>query len=575
MKLVIFLILLLSATSISPQSLPNDIVFSGNDRIYVVRADGSGQTAITSPAAYTDHPRWSRDGRQIVFTKRNSAGDGYAIWKMNARGESQTFIFNVYGSGIDAPGQPAFSPRADRIAFVTCDCWDPVDIIGIANADGSNGVEVDRAYISTYGLDWAPTGDKLLYSESTYGHNTRSYWIASINIDGTDKHVLTTPAQANNYDSVWSPDGSKIAFVSDRDGNSEIYTMNSDGSNQLRVTNSTAGDFQPTWSPDGTKLAFISNRNGPFNIYVINVDGTNTVQITHNAFDSLSPHWNPAADIRRDHFDFDGDGRTDVSVYRPLDGGWYVLNSSINSPPYSITNWGISTDIETPVDFDGDGKTDVAVYRPSTGQWFVINSRDSSFTVSNWGISTDKPIPADYDGDGKADISVYRPSNGTWYIFRSNGTGWDIVQWGDSVDIPVPGRYDSDNKTDIAVYRPSDGNWYVLQSTGGGWYAGWGIAGDKPVPADYDGDGKDDMAVYRPSVSNWYVLNTTGGYQIVNWGVSSDTPVPGDYDGDGKADVAQYRASTGQWFIIRSTSGYDIVNWGMDTDKPVPAAVSW
>jgi uncharacterized delta-60 repeat protein len=273
-------------------------------------------------------------------------------------------------------------------------------------------------------------------------------------------------------------------------------------------------------------------------------------------------------------FDFDGDGRTDISVYRPSNGNWYVLNSS-SDPSYSITNWGASTDIQTPADLDNDGKTDIAVYRPSTGEWFVVNSSDSSFTVTNWGAVGDRPLAGDFDGDGRADISVYRPSEGTWYIFRSDGTGWDIVQWGAADDIPVPAKYDSDNKTDIAVHRPSTGEWFVLPSMGTGYAVNWGTSGDNPVAADYDGDGKGDIAVYRPSDGNWYILkSSTNNSQadVISWGAATDIPVPGDYDGDGRADVAQFRPSTGDWFVLRSTSGYDVVNWGIATDKPVPAA---
>jgi uncharacterized delta-60 repeat protein len=276
----------------------------------------------------------------------------------------------------------------------------------------------------------------------------------------------------------------------------------------------------------------------------------------------------------RGRFDFDGDGKSDISVYRPSDGNWHVLNSG-GSPSYSITNWGNDTDLPTPADFDNDGKTDIAVYRPSTGQWFIINSLDSSFTIASWGTTGDKPNAGDFDGDGKADVSIYRPSNGTWYITRSGG-GFGVVQWGAAGDLPVPGNYDSDNKTDIAVFRPSTGQWFVLPSMGSGYAISWGTSGDIPVAADYDGDGKDDLAVYRPSNGNWYIVKSSTNnsqYDVTSWGLSTDVPVPGDYDGDGKADIAQYRPSAGIWYVLGSTSGPLTANWGVSSDWPIGSVI--
>jgi hypothetical protein len=268
--------------------------------------------------------------------------------------------------------------------------------------------------------------------------------------------------------------------------------------------------------------------------------------------------------------DFDGDGRTDPSVFRPSDGNWYIAASTAG---ISGINWGASTDIPVPGDYDNDNKTDEAVYRPSTGEWFVINSTTFTATVSTWGTSTDKPVPADYDGDHKTDIAIYRPSSGTWFIVNSS-TGQAVgINWGLATDLPVPADYDADGKTDVAVYRPSDGTWYGIYSTGGGFGINWGTATDKPVPADYDGDNKDDVAIYRPSEGNWYVIRSSNQQgDIVGWGAATDIPVPGDYDGDSKDDIGVFRPSTGQWFILQSTSGAMVNTWGASSDKPIPAS---
>ena len=77
----------------------------------------------------------------------------------------------------------------------------------------------------------------------------------------------------------------KIAFMSDRDGNNEIYTINVDGSEQVRLTNNPADDADPSFSPDGSKIVFYSGRDGNYEIYTINVDGSEQTNITNN------PEW--------------------------------------------------------------------------------------------------------------------------------------------------------------------------------------------------------------------------------------------------------------------------------------------
>jgi Subtilase family/FG-GAP-like repeat len=269
--------------------------------------------------------------------------------------------------------------------------------------------------------------------------------------------------------------------------------------------------------------------------------------------------------------DFDGDGRTDLSVYRPSEGNWY-LNRSTGG--FGVIRWGLSTDTLTPGDFDGDGKADTAIFRPDANSanpdFFILNS--NGFTVSgiSWGIAGDIPVIGDFDGDGKSNVAVWRPSNGNWYILRNDGTA-QVTQFGSNGDVPMSIDTDSDGKTELAVFRPSNNNWYIWQSTTNAVIAvNWGLSGDKLVPADYDGDNKDDVAVFRPSEGKWYVRNSSNGAAVVTaWGSSSDVPVPGDYDGDGKDDLAVYR--NGTWYINRSTAGQLITDFGTATDTAIPA----
>jgi hypothetical protein len=249
--------------------------------------------------------------------------------------------------------------------------------------------------------------------------------------------------------------------------------------------------------------------------------------------------WNDFHYVFSGH-DFDGDGSSEIAVWRPSNGRWFIWGTG-------VFLWGTSGDVPVPGDYDGDGTTDIAVWRPSNGKWFIKDS-----TIQIWGASGDIPVPADYDGDGSTDVAVWRPSNGKWFIKDSSSQ-----QWGTLGDIPVPGDYDGDNMAEIAVWRPTNGLWYIR---GLGAYM-WGTSGDIPVPGDYDGDNKVEIAVWRPPNGRWFIKDSAS--QL--WGILGDIPVPGDYNGDGITDIAVWRPSKGKWFIK------NIINflWGKFGDIPV------
>ncbi|MEO6390483.1 MAG: VCBS repeat-containing protein [Pyrinomonadaceae bacterium] len=135
-------------------------------------------------------------------------------------------------------------------------------------------------------------------------------------------------------------------------------------------------------------------------------------------------------------------------------------------------------------DFDGDGTTDFSVFRPTTGSWYVLSSGTNTFNGTQFGQSGDIPVDGDFDGDSRSDIAVFRPGNGAWYILRSGTGQFSALQFGQNGDRPVPGDYDKDGKTDIAVYRPAAGSWFYLRSSDGAFQAiQWGANGDIPLPA--------------------------------------------------------------------------------------------
>jgi murein DD-endopeptidase MepM/ murein hydrolase activator NlpD len=269
-------------------------------------------------------------------------------------------------------------------------------------------------------------------------------------------------------------------------------------------------------------------------------------------------------------FDYDGDRRSDISVYRPgATGTWYVQRSTAG--PYGI-QFGTATDKITPADFDADFKTDIAVYRPSEGRWYVFNSLTSTVTTSLFGAAADIPVPGDYDNDGRADIGIFRPSDGNWWLNRSTA-GPLTTQFGQNGDVLALGDYDGDGRADLAVFRPSTGVWYIRRSTAGDIGYAFGFGSDKITPADYDADGKTDIAVYRPSTGQWFIANSgSATYPVHQFGASTDVPVPADYDGDGRADIAIFRPSDGNWWIQRTAAGLTVLPFGQNGDRPTPNA---
>lgn len=294
-----------------------------------------------------------------------------------------------------------------------------------------------------------------------------------------------------------------------------------------------------------------------------NIDG---IQLTGAGFAaSFTCSFTPAN--VRSRADFDGDGKTDLSVFRPSEGNWYLNGSTIG---FTVVKFGVAGDRLVPGDYDGDGKTDIAIFRALDGpepDFYILNSNGFTVTSLAFGSPGDAPVLGDYDGDNKADVAVFRQSNNVWYILNSSG-GATISQFGIAGDLPVQADYNGDGRTDIAIYRA--GQWYIA---GGGavTITSFGLASDRPVQADYDGDNKDDIAVFRPSDGVWYILRSgNGGVDFVQFGLNGDVPVPGDYDGDGKDDQAVYRG--GVWYMNRSASGTAVVPFGLGSDIAVPSA---
>jgi len=208
--------------------------------------------------------------------------------------ETPTLVPTPLGGGS---GRIAFSSSRDELNPDSCgsNC---ITEIYVMNADGSEQTRLTNNQASDFGPAWSPDGKRIAFASNLDGN----YEIYVMNADGSGQTRLTNN-QADDYDLAWSPDGNRIAFASNLDGNYEIYVMNIDGSGQTRLTNNQASDFYPAWSPDGKQIAFYSKRDEPnpdscgsncnYEIYVMNANGSGQTRLTNNQAKDFGPAWSP------------------------------------------------------------------------------------------------------------------------------------------------------------------------------------------------------------------------------------------------------------------------------------------
>ena len=248
--------------------------------IRVINADGSGQRRLTSDTGWVRNPAWSPDGRRIAFASGRDGRSG--IYVINADGTEQRLLMPAAGA------QLAWSPNGQKIAF-TIDSE-----IYVMRADGSGQRRLTRNAVRDNDPVWSPDGRRIVF-ESNW-----QLWV--MHADGSGKRRLTRKG-VHNFNPAWSPDGTRIAFERGRKEREVsngaagswglgLYVMNADGSGEQRLTQ---GGSQPSWSPDGRDIAFVSNRDGNSDIHVMNADGSGRRNLTRAADRrDTQPLWSPA-----------------------------------------------------------------------------------------------------------------------------------------------------------------------------------------------------------------------------------------------------------------------------------------
>lgn len=288
--------------------------------------DGSNQTDLTDSLGMAMFPVWSPDGTKIAFM--NGSGENLDIYVVDTDGSNEQRL--TYHPAWDM--FPAWSPDGGRIAFQTN--RDVLGEIYVMNADGTGQTNLTGYSKLDAWPSWSPDGMKILYyslravslhiEEIEPKLVLENLEVVAMNADGTDV-VNLSRNMATDQLPLWSPDGTKIAFQSDRDGVGEIFVMNSDGSNQRNITNNPAADGWPCWSPDGTRIAFVSSRDSDMEIFVVNVDGSSLTKLTNNSAWDGGPTWS-------------SDG-TQIAFETNRDGDYrvYVMNAD-GTDPTRLTN---------------------------------------------------------------------------------------------------------------------------------------------------------------------------------------------------------------------------------------------
>jgi hypothetical protein len=280
----------------------------------------------------------------------------------------------------------------------------------------------------------------------------------------------------------------------------------------------------------------------------------------------------------------------DLAIWRPSTGEWKVMGqtgSASYTLPFGLGSLG---DIPLVGDPDGDGKTDLTVYRPgSQSVFYVWFSSTNNYTGVAWGLTGDRPALADFDGDGKSDYAIARPDNTgtgslTWWVTTSSNASHFANQWGNPSHKLAVADYDGDGKADVAVFDPGSKGFFPINSSDLSVSEFYFPVSGEVVSSDYDGDGKADPALFVDSTATWYIRqSTTNSIVSFVWGnngtsgctgaCTSLKPVQNDYDGDGKTDLAVWDNTTNAvWTIKRSSNGTTRTEtFGTTGDIPVPA----
>ena len=303
-SLFFLLVLVAPAHATFPGAERQDRVLGQRGRIfelYSMNPDGTGRAQLThndidenlSPLSDVS-PKWSPRGDRLLFQRGRAipgltALDG--LYLANPDGTDEQLLFETILT------DHGWSPDGNRMVFAACTSAGMGSCFGYSlftsNTEGRDARRLDSPTSFVVSVDWSPDGSRIAIDDG------QDIW--TVSADGTSGTVPLVTGPGNNGGPSWSPDGRRLAFISDRDGNSEIYVMNADGTGQTRLTDNPLGHGGPVWAPDGTKIAFsrreCNTSRCVSNILTVDADGTNETQLTSDELDAgafdAGPDWQP------------------------------------------------------------------------------------------------------------------------------------------------------------------------------------------------------------------------------------------------------------------------------------------
>ena len=295
--LFLLLLALMVASESTVQGFEHRILFSSNRDgdwdIYSMDVNGENVVQLTDHPAFDRQPAASPDGRRIAFTSER--GGKPDLYVMDSDGNN---VIRLAHEGF-SKFAPAWSPDGTRIAF--CSLRDVVGNFEIyaMDADGNNLTRLDKHEFHDILPSWSPDGSKIAFVSYRDGGMNDPLHIFVMNADGTGRRNLTADTQLRrNSNPSWSPDGSKIAFSSRRHfipapSRNDIFVITADGKELEQLTDGPRSSWSPIYVQDGTKISLVSNRDGDANIYVMDTNGMNVVKLTRTppGIDNEMPSW--------------------------------------------------------------------------------------------------------------------------------------------------------------------------------------------------------------------------------------------------------------------------------------------